>query len=198
MPTSDPAAGGLTALLFENPWPIVIVLLSFAAILRPMGKRQGRPRLVTASWIALALGLGVYGLAALIVTDREAITERSHQLVRATSPADEAAFTELFTPTAVLLGPEGNFWDDLDPAFVAGEIRQHGVQDNTARSVDAWTRSATQGISLLDVSSRVNGYPVRTTWEVVWTRPDDGGPWRIASMRWLTWNQQTPSQRLYR
>ncbi|MEM1356534.1 MAG: hypothetical protein AAGH88_16815, partial [Planctomycetota bacterium] len=61
----------LSELLLENPWPLVIALLAVSAVLRTVGKRQDQPKAVSASWLALLLGLGVYVTATLVNTDRE-------------------------------------------------------------------------------------------------------------------------------
>lgn len=187
----------LTQMFLENPWPAVIALVGVSAVLRLVGKRQGEKRLVLAGWIALVLGLGVYLLATLVDTDRETLIARTHMLVKATSPADEAALADLIADRAVLLGPDGNFFDDLTAGFIARELREHDVQENALRAVDAISNRPGQGVSTMDVSSRLNGYPMRTEWELAWQNSDDG-TWRLTSMKWLSFNQQTPSTSLYR
>lgn len=187
----------LTQMFLENPWPAVVAFVGVSAVLRVIGKRQGQKRLVVAGWIALALGLGVYVLASVVNTDRETLIVRTEALVEATSPADEAALRDLIAPRAVLMGPDGNVFDSMDAAFVARELREHNVQENTLRAVAAASNRPGLGISTMDVSSRLGGYPMRTEWEVAWQRGDDG-VWRITSMKWLSFNQQTPSPNLYR
>lgn len=191
------ASAGLEEMLLENPWPVVIGLVAVSAVLRTISKRQGQPRLTRASWIALVLGLGVYAAATLVNTDRETLIERTELLVAATSPADEAALKGLIADRAVLMGPGGDVWDDLSAAFVVRELREHQVQDNAVRAVDASTTRPGLGVSTMDVSSRLGGYPMRSQWEVQWQK-DPQGRWRITAMKWLSFNQQDPSPNLYR
>lgn len=190
------AEADLTSILFENPWPAVIALLGVSSVLRLMGKRQGQKRLVTASWAALVLGLGVYATAALVNMDREVLIEQTEAMITATSPVDEPALRALFAPNALLLGPEGDVWDELNAVFVAKELSEHGVKDNQTRLVDAQSTQPGVGISTMDVSSKIMGIPQRSTWELGWQKDADGR-WRITSMKWLTFNRQTPTQ-IYR
>ncbi|MEL7088175.1 MAG: hypothetical protein AAGL98_06985 [Planctomycetota bacterium] len=181
-----------TTLLFENPWPAVIALLGVSSVLRLVGKRQDQKRLVQVSWVALFLGLGVYLTATLVNTDRETLIERTRAMIAATSPVDEPALRALFADRALLLGPEGDVWDELDAVFVARELDEHGVKDNQIRLVDARANRPGVGFSTLDVSSKIMGIPQRSTWELAWQRDADGD-WRITSMKWLTFNRQTPT-----
>ena len=190
------AANDLTSILFENPWPAVIALLAVSSILRLVGKRQDQKRLVAVSWVALLLGLGVYATAALVNTDREVLIERTEAMVAATSPVDEPALRAIFADNALLLGPEGDVWDDLNAVFVAKELNEHGVTDNQVRLVDAQSSRPGVGVSTMDVSSKIMGMPQRSTWELGWQKDADG-TWQITSMKWLTFNRQTPTQ-IYR
>ncbi|MEM6458164.1 MAG: hypothetical protein AAF710_02100 [Planctomycetota bacterium] len=189
----------LTRLLFEDPGWAVVACVAVSAVLRIVGKRRGDRRAVLVSYAALALGLGVFALARFVTTDREALIQRTEALVAATSPADASALAELFDGRALLVGPGGAVWDDLTAAFVAGELEEHDVTENEVRAVDATSDGSRRsgGSSTLDVSSRVNGFPMRTRWQLDWARGDDG-VWRLTTLRWLTFNQQEPSPSLYR
>ncbi|MEM1107874.1 MAG: hypothetical protein AAGH99_04205 [Planctomycetota bacterium] len=188
---------GLGELLLENPWPLVVALLAVSAVLRTVGKRHDQPHAVKVSWLALAMSIGVYVTATLVNTDREVILERTEAFVAATSPADEAALTALIADRAVLMGPGGDVWDNLTGTFVATEVEQHDVQENAIRNIDASVNRPGYGVSTMDVSSRVGGFPMRTQWEVEWQKSPQG-EWRITGLRWLSFNQQDPSPNLYR
>ncbi|MEM9882455.1 MAG: hypothetical protein AAF800_06040 [Planctomycetota bacterium] len=189
-------------LLFEDPGWAVVACVAVSAGLRIVGKRRGDRRAVLVSYAALALGLGVFTLAYFVTTDREALIARTEALVAATSPADEPALSDLFDDRALLVGPGGAVWDDLTAAFVAGELEKHDVTENQVRAVDAasdgsWGSEGSGGTSTLDVSSRVNGFPMRTQWQLDWARGEDG-VWRLTTLRWLRFNQREPSPSLYR
>lgn len=187
----------LSELLLENPWPLVIALVAVSAVLRTVGKRQDQKKAVSASWLALLLGIGVYVAATLVNTNRETMIERTEAFVAATSPPDEAALRALLADRVVLMGPGGDVWEDLTAEFIAREIKEHEVKDNATRAVDAQSTRPGVGVSTMDVSSRLGGYPMRSQWEVEWQK-DPQGNWRITALKWLSFNQRDPSPNLYR
>jgi hypothetical protein len=188
----------LSRLLLEDPWPVVIAFLAVAAVLRVVGKRQEQPKAVMVSWVALAVSFGVYVTASLVNTDRERLVERTEALVAAAWPVDEAAWRDLLAGDALLLGPDGSVWDELTAEFVTAELQQHRVEETALRAVEATPGRPGYGVSTMDLSSRVgDGFPMRTTWEIVWQQqPDDA--WRVLSMKWLSIRNQDPSPNLYR
>ncbi len=188
------------SLLFEDPWALVVGLVALAGILRVGGKRRGDAAggrgLVMASWVALLLGVGLYGLSRWVETDREALTRLTEDFVRATSPVDEPALANLLDSRAFLLGPGGMVWDELSAGFIAEKLKQHQVEGSGLRQADAVASRPGWGTSTMDVSSRVSGYPARTTWQIVWQQQPDGD-WTIQSMTWLTFRNQPATRNLY-
>lgn len=183
-------------MLFDNPWPIVIALVSLSAVLRITGKRQQQKPLVMGGWIALALGLGVFALGHFVNTDRETLNARTEALVTATAPVDRSALAGFFAPGASLVGPDGDHWDDLTATFVADELESHDVRENDVRAVDTQVTQPGRAETLLEVGSKVSGYPVRTGWRIQWQRTDD--QWLIYSMQWTTISNRKPHPGLYR
>ncbi len=193
----------MSELLLENPWPLVVVLVGLGAVLRVVGRRRGQGGAVTASWVAFALAVGVNLLAYFVQTTREALIERSGDLVEATSPLDAAAIGRLVAPTATLLGPDGTYYDTLDVAGITRRLERYDLPVNKLREVAAEGRSATAGTSTIDVSSQLGGYPNRTVWRIEWRRDPAGtdgadGGWRAVSFTWLEWNRQPPPADLLR
>lgn len=187
----------MTDLLFDNNWPIVIALVSLSAVLRITGKRQQQKPLVIGAWVALALGLGVFALGHYVNTDREVLNARTEALVVATSPVDRSALGGFFAPSASLTGPDGDHWDTLTAAFVADELESHDVKENDVRAVETQVTAPGQAVTLLEVASKVSGYPVRTGWRVQWHKGEDGR-WLIQSMQWTTVSNRKPHPGLYR
>ena len=188
----------MSELLFEDPWVLVVGLLAGFAVLRIVGKRRGERGggWLVASWVALVLGLGVYGLSRVVETDGEALDRVTREFVAATSPVDEPALAGLLLPGAELVGPGGDVWDGLSAAFIAAELKEHGVEGSGVRRVEAEGLRAGLGRSTMDVSSRVGGYPARTSWELSW-RKSPGGDWKIERMTWLTFQDRPATRSLY-
>ena len=188
----------LPELLLENPWPLVIALLAVSAVLRTVGKRQDQPKAVSASWLALLLGLGVYVTATLVNTDRETLIERTETFIEAASPADEAALTALLADRVVLMGPGGDVWADLSGPIIAGRLDQYQVEVLDLRGVDATINRPGYGVSTMTVSHDVMGQRIPATqWEVEWQK-DPQGRWRIIALKWLKYGLNEPSSNLYR
>ena len=188
----------VSRLIFENPWPAVIACLAVASILRVVGRRRGESRTLRISWVFLALGVLSYATAALVQTDREAILAETQSLVEAAWPVDEAAWRRLLASNALLLGPDGQPWDELTAEFVASKLEQHRVEETTLRGVDATTGRPGYGVSRMSLSSSVGeGFPMQTDWEVVWQEQADGR-WQVLSMKWVSVRNQQPTPGLYR
>lgn len=188
----------LTQMFLENPWPAVVALVGVSAVLRIIGKRQEQKRLVVAGWIALALGLGVFVLASAVNTDRETLIARTEAFVEATSPADRAALDAIFFDSVVLLGPEGDYWDDLDADFVVERLDRFKVDVLDARDIDAVADRPGYGVSVMRVSHDVMGQRVPATqWEIGWQR-DNEARWQITSLKWVMFGLTPPSRSLYR
>ena len=187
-------------LLFENPWPLVVVLVGLGAVLRVLGRRRGQPTAVRLSWAAFALAIGVNLLAYSVETTREALIERSGALVEATSPLDPATLERLIAPNATLLGPDGTLHGTLDVPGLVERLERYDLPVNALREVAAEGRGNAAGFSTVDVSSQVNGYPQRTVWRIEWRRDPgaDGEPWRAVSFTWLEWNRREPPAELLR
>ena len=191
------AAVSFGELLFENPWPVVVVLIGVAAVLRTVGRRRGQRGAVIASWVALAVGLGVWGMARLVETDRETLQRQTGELIAATSPVDEAALRRLLADDAVLLGPDGDLWDRLEPGFISAELSEHQVVESELRQATVVVQSDVSAMASIDVRSEFAGRPIPTRWQLEWVRRR-GEPWRVRSMQWMLLFNQPPTRSLYR
>ncbi len=192
-------AATLESLLLEDPWPIVVAGVAAAVVLRMVGRRRGRAGrpLVIASWVMFALAIGVNALAWAVTTTREALIERTEMLVAATSPIDLAALAGLVESPALLLGPNGERIAAIDVAGIDERIQRHDVVESKLRSVQAEGAGQGNGVSWIEVSSRLNGYPQRSSWRIDWRQGDDS-QWRATAFNWLRWNGQPPPTDLLR
>lgn len=190
------------SLLLENPWPIVIALVAVAAILRVAGSRQRKPAMSYAALASLVAAVGVYLLAAFVITGREAIIQRTEALVAATAPLDAAALDDLIARGAFVSGPDGRPWVEYDAIRPELEhvLQRFRPSEQTIRSLGAEAQ-ATRGRSVIDLRTSLpnSGYglPVATVWGLEWRKEGDG-QWRVAEIRWLEFMNREPSNRMWR
>ncbi|MFO0859532.1 MAG: hypothetical protein U0570_03170 [Phycisphaerales bacterium] len=87
---------GLTVLLFEQPWILMVVALVVGLAISWWMKRRGKPGPGLAALFGGVAGAGLlFVLAKLVVTDREVVAERSKQLVGATASVDAEGLGKL-------------------------------------------------------------------------------------------------------
>lgn len=190
--------------LFENPWPLVIVLIVLAVVLRLMATRSRRPRGYRFNYAALGAllaALGVYLLTVFVETDRERLVDRTRQLVAATAPLDTAAIDALIARGAVVTGPAGETWvlyDDIRPELERA-VGRHGIARHALRSLAADVVSSVRGRSLLSLSTTTDdlGLPIRTQWLITWRKEGDG-TWRVIELQWLEFQGQPPRNLMWR
>ncbi len=183
-------------LLLENPWPIVIVLIGVAAVLRVVGRRNDKRGLSLAALIALLAAVGVYVLATLVDTPREQVTAATHALLDATVAKDAAAIDRLLDPRVVLADERGNV------RLTIGELRpgldrtleRFDLASQRAKNLLVDTQTPDAATAHLDLRTGFtdNAFPPsHTRWQLDWRRDADGR-WRLTEVRWLEWMGQTP------
>lgn len=201
MPLAQPPI--LENLLFEQPWPLAVVVLAVAAgcwVVASRRRRRGKLRLVAVSFVLLAVALLV--MAHFVTTAREHLLSATAQLVAATeSPTDGKVLDQLIAPDAVVTGPGGEVW--LEYAQLRSELKsavdRHQIHEQRIRSVGAEVTSDTAGRSVFDLRTNVGKetfIPIRTVWALHWAR-DDAGEWRIKQIQWLQFQGHAPSRGLW-
>lgn len=94
------ATNWVTEQLFESPWMIIMGLALVWAVLRVAGRRTGNTRLMRLSWVALALLVGLWALAAVVTTPREAIRDRLDALLLAVEHKQIEDYEDIVLPEA--------------------------------------------------------------------------------------------------
>ncbi len=190
------------SLLLEEPLPLVIALLAMAVVLRVMASRKRDGRLNYAALGALALAAGVFVLAHLVVTDREAIIARTEALVAATAPLDAATLGDVLARGAIVTGPHGQPF--LDAGQINAELertlQRFPIESHAVRGLAAQSTSGTRGQSIVGLSTQARtdyGLPVRTEWGLFWQKESDGA-WRVIEIRWLAFQGREPTPFMWR
>lgn len=178
-------------LLFEQPWPLAMVLLVIAVVLRMAGRSRGSRPLRWSAVAAVAIGAGVVGLAFAVDTGREAVRRLTLDLVDATAPLDAARVSQLLAEDVRVTGPGGGVvlaGDEVHARLKAIDddfaIKAHRVRD-----VKAWAKG-TEGLAGLALYTEVSVTPTLTRWRLEWEKT--GGAWRVTEVRWLSLNGSTP------
>lgn len=183
-----PAAPAFERFLFEQPWPVSILLALLAILAWLAFRARGQRRRGSAvAAVLAALVLGVHALASSVTTDREAIVGRTVELIEATAAADVAALGGILASETTLRS-EGAIRRVLPTIRGTGEIlgqveRSLGNQFRVT-SVSMPDRQATldgpnAGRSQVRVAVEAEAFS-RTHvswWRLHWERGPDGA-WR--------------------
>lgn len=192
----------LRHLLLENPWPLVLALVVVGAVLGVLSTQRLSRRLAAASLVAFLLAPSILLLAHSVTTAREHIIAGTRELVASTvHRADLAAVDLLFSPEAVLVGPDGEVWltypeirTQLERASERFAIREQSVRSLTAELED--------GVGQVTVSLRSTlggqaaGVPMPSMWELTWERADDA--WRVTQVRCLQFMNAEPGPNFWK
>ena len=167
----------LEQLVFENPWPIVIVFVLVGGVLVWHGKRSERNKLVRVGQIVIAVGVGAWALAETTMTDRELVYASSRALIRATTPFDSEQLRYMLDKKAVLVGPSGKVWRDRDGILLAAKAvnSKHVLIGHKVRRMDIQIGEYS-AISEFQLSTRYDAGDARfesvpSKWRIKWRPP---------------------------
>jgi len=188
--------------LFVNPWPLMVVLIAVAVLLRVAAVRCGRPRLRLAGYAAAGLALGVYASTALVTTQREQADRATRALLQATVDADVAAITRAIAPDAALTDADGDPMAAIGPlrGEVATAISRYPIEFHRINDLVALPDGPNRTLVRLDLRTtfRQNSVPNATIWVFTWQRSGPGAAWQLVEARWLQWQNQRPPGAVWR
>ncbi|MCG8508230.1 MAG: hypothetical protein MI741_03285 [Rhodospirillales bacterium] len=194
-------AASLTALLFEDPLPLVVGFVAMAIVFRLIASRQGKAKFNHAALVSLVSAAAVFVLAHFVTTQREQLIDNTRRLVDATvDPANVPVMQMLIAPDARLTGENGREIAEAS-RFVAELPRvfeRFTVESQKITKLDAETPSNTLGGSVFSVTTYFAGDfggPHRTKWQMRWQKGTDG-IWRVVEVRWMSYNNQSPPTNL--
>lgn len=193
------------SLLLESPWVLVVVLvvlgLGWWYIQQQRGK--GKPALIGLV-IALALAGGVYVLSEQVQTPREALRQKTVELVDAIADPDPQTIERLLQPGAWASALRRHEREEIlryveQAAGASGTYRAPAnfeVVWRRIRDVRAEASGGSIGKSQINVVVQANqGVPTATWWEIDWDRQPDGS-WRARTVT-LLWIAGFGNQRRY-
>lgn len=186
----------LTRYVFENPWPVGIVLLAIAAGLGWTGLHAvDRRRLIAAGVVAL-LGAAVMVAGKAVVTPGEHARDVVLEVVDAAVAADVATGAAALADDASLsLGSPNNpgFPRDIIVRRMDGLTGRYRIEGNRITNLDARTVSSDRGVvDIACVTELSLGFgPVPTSWTIQVDRQTDG-TWKISHVTWVTLAGRVP------
>ncbi|MCC6679710.1 MAG: DUF4440 domain-containing protein [Phycisphaeraceae bacterium] len=182
--------------LFEQPWPLIVVLSCLAAALLISGLRRRKRSPIVVAGVLLAAAVGVFITATLVTTDREVVERLTQRVLDATVPLDAATLQQLIRPDAAVRLPNGITLTLLQPLplELAEAVHRFEVTQQTMRSLDV--EVTRPGVAIAHLTVRTNtersGAPaMNTSWLLTW-RQVDQDHWQIQDVQWLTLNNQEP------
>ena len=194
-----PSVGLLTRFLFENPYPVGLVLLAVAGGLLWTGLREGRRERLTIAVIGIALGAAVLTIGAVVVTSGERSRKVTIELVEAAVAADVVAMMSLFADEATMaFGSPTNPGFELD--YLSREASrlesQYRIESNSITRLEAYTVSKDSAIVHLACRTTVErGYgPTPTQWVLQIQRQSDG-TFKIVHVTWISLAGNPPPRR---
>jgi hypothetical protein len=184
-PDPLPPAPFLERFLLQDPIPTVIFLVIAAAIGWWLLQRAGKPRAAAVTGVACLLGAGgVYLLARLVVTEREALVARCAELVNNTIAMRSEAVEPLLRSDVIASVPQLN--GEYNRAEIVKQIRENIPLRRGAKEANfKWATATLDGPNVARTQCRVQVQMplyeawMPTTWMIHWTRTDANAPWQV-------------------
>lgn len=193
-PPRLPAPPLLEHALLENPLPLAGGLVVLGVVSAYLLNQRGRAGLAAAVGAGLiCVAVGVYALAAMIRTDREAVREATVRLVDAVARVDEPAMRLLLAEDVGLFAharlaevsapPTGLDREQIIRAVHATIGDQYRITEHRAAEVESALTGPDAAHSQLRVRVVLEGWNVahNSYWQLRWRREGDGA-WRAFSV----------------
>lgn len=188
-PPPLPSPPLLERALFENPWPLALVLLAAGLLAWYVLTQRAHLRVARAViLICILAAAGVVALARLVTTTRETLDARTRDFVRAVATADTIAARTILTNDAALywwIDPNG-LPLDLLLARIERDFREGGsyrVAEHQVLSVQASVDSPTTArvqVKVRVVAAAAN-FPNISWWRLDYVR--EGDAWRVDAIQ---------------
>ncbi|MHC4416377.1 MAG: hypothetical protein ACYS0G_13960 [Planctomycetota bacterium] len=192
-----PRVGLLTRYLFENPYPLGVVLLAVAGGLAWSVLRWGRRERLRAAGGLAVLGVAALVTGTLVVTSGERARAVVGALVDAAVAGDVPVAFGHFAGDATL-----SFGLATNPGYPADEIHlrlqrledRYRIASNRITRLASYSRSSREAtVHLACRTTLIGGYgPTLTQWVLEVERQPDGS-WKVARVTWVSLNGRSPS-----
>ena len=189
-----PQSSVLTTYVLENPWPLSLILLLFAAVIGWIGFREGMPRKITTAGILAALGAILLIIGSMVQTSGERAKSLVRQFVDAVVQGDIVAASGMISSQAILsAGSPSNPGLDADAITegLSNFASRYTIESNDITMLRGFTEDSETATVHLGCYTVVD-YPAVSKW-VLRIRREDNGSWKIARITCISINDQTPS-----
>ena len=185
-----PSVGLLTRFIFENPYPLGLVLIAVAGGLMWTALREGRRERLTIGSIGIGLGAIVLTIGALVVTSGERARKVTIQLVDAAVEPDIVQAMSLFADEATIafgLPTNPGFPHEYIYQEVSRLESQYRVESNSITKLKAYSVSKDSAIVHLGCRTTLQrGFaPPPSQWVLQLKRQDDGS-FKIVHLTWVS------------
>ncbi len=172
-------------LLLEEPFDLVLALgLPMVLILLlAIYWRRKNPALVAAAGLAVAMG--VYLLAAVVVTDREQLLDQTKTLIAATKPLNWPVIDGMVSPQVIITKSDGQSWMSRQQMQVS--LQNYDVVGHDIVAIDAGITESGTGISMCELHSRFKIEPRAvcvSSWQLTWRKLHDAS-WEVVEIQCL-------------
>lgn len=197
----------LQGIFLESPGPLAMAMILAAVVLAISGVNRRHKGLLMASGVLIILAVGSFVLSAMVVTQREEVSNATLQLLLATrNPMSIAGIRDKLAPDARLTGPRGEEWIEagelapaIEKALTRWPVKRHIVRESHIRVTHADGKDL--AIAEIQLSSRAVDSDdldigTATRWLIHWQR-DVNGRWRVHEIQWIQWMGREPSMGMW-
>ncbi|QDU35441.1 hypothetical protein KS4_35220 [Poriferisphaera corsica] len=186
-------------MFLENPWPLAASMGVCGFAFLVMASRQGNKRYLSTGITAFILAAITITMAYVVTTPREIILNNTRLLVAATSPLEMKQVDHYIDPYAVLYGPNKTAWLTYDQIqnILPTVVSKHSIKEQSIRLLNAQETNDNTVVAWFGLSSKIaQGFPVRTDWQLVWTRLPDN-QWKVIEIHFLKFQGKSPTDGIW-
>ena len=190
-----PSTSLVTHYIFENPWPVGIVLLAAAVVLGWLGMREGLRNRMRAAMVCGVLGIAVIAASMFVTTSGERGEHVVKSLVDAALNEDVVGGLALFSGDAIMnSGSPQNpgFGYDVIQSQFARLGEQYDIESNSITSLRGYSVTRDDAEVHLACHTTITGspYPAISRW-MIRVQPQSDGEWKITRLTCVSINNET-------
>ena len=196
-----PSVSIIARYVFENPWPLAVVLLAIAAVLGWQGAREGLWKRVQAAGLLVLIAAGVVASAALVTTAGEHGKRITTQFVEAAVANDLTGANRLLSIDATLhIGSPKN--PGIDLAAIQTQLARLGNYQIVSNRISGLRGFGLDGdhaqvhLACITDAGGIYSGNVPSQW-VLHVRRESDGTWLIERITCVTIAGRTPSFNLW-
>ncbi len=189
-----PSSSLVTHYVFENPWPLGLILLAAALVAGWMGLREGLATRKRAALVLGVLGAIVFVLGTMITTAGERGERVVKSLVDAVASEDLIGGMALISDDATM-----NAGSPQAPGFGYQTIQdrfalladRYTIESNLVMSMRGYSMPDDEAEVHLTCRTMVEGFPAISNWVVRVKRQSGRGEWKVARLTCISINGET-------